>query len=190
MYTETIAQKKMKELLTQIIQSYRKNEMEIVRGLLESVKVLLRKYETAQQNGNKGKLKAIQFSFLHLSVLKGDFEIYIEAFDNRWYLNRYEVNGIWKANIVYDYYEEYVTFLIKKCEQNIKDFSYKEKQKLRKKAVLDFHTMTIRILSEHVQKIVELEEFQKLDIEMQGIISFGEYMSESQPICLWDLEKE
>lgn len=190
LYTETIAAKKMKEVLGTIIQNYRHNEKDIIEDFLQKIKILLRKYDVAQKNGEKGKLKAIQFCFLHLSVLKGDFEIHIEAFDHNLYLNRCEVNEVWRANIIYDHYEEYVTFLIKKCVQNVKGFSYKEKQKLRKRAALDFHAMTIRIISEHVKQIVELDEFQKMDIEDQGVISFGEYMNDSQPLYIWGLKKE
>ena len=189
-YTETVAQKKMKELLRKIVQSYRDNETEMVENLLIKVKALICKYEVAQKNEQKGELKAIQFSFLHLSVLKGSFEIYIEAFDNKLYLNRNEISEIWSPPIIYEYYEEYVEFLDKKCKQNVVGYSYKENQKLRKKAALDFHAITIRIVAEHAQKIIELKEFQNLDVEMQGIISFGQYMSESYPICLWNIEKE
>lgn len=190
MYTETVAKEKMKELLGKIIQNYRKKEDDIVKEFLESISTLLQKYKIAQQSEKKGELKSIQFCFLNLSVLMGEFEIHIEAFDKYLYLNRNEVNGVWKADFVYQYYSEYTAFLIKKCEQNVKDFSYKEKQELKRKAAMDFHMMVIRVISEHIVKIIELNEFQELDVEKQGIISFGEYMGKSQPICIWDLEKE
>ncbi|MCM1161529.1 MAG: hypothetical protein NC412_09925 [Roseburia sp.] len=187
-YVEGLSKKQMKKMLEIIIPQYRKQEKEIRKELMGAVERVLEAYETARKNEKKGKLKAIQFSYLNLSVLKGDFEIHIEAYDNNLYLNRYEVNGCWKANVVYDFYEEYVKFLIKKCEQNIKDFSYREKQELRKKAAFDFHMITIRIIAEHAAGIVDLEVFQRLDAEEQGIISFGGYRSESMPLCIWNLE--
>lgn len=189
-YVEKLSKRQMKEMLGIIIPQYRKNEKEIRKELMETVGKVLEAYEIAQQNEKKGKLKAIQFCYLNLSVQKGDFEIHIEAYDNSLYLNRHEVSGCWKANVVYDHYEEYVAFLIRKCEQNVKDFSYKEKQELRKRAALDFHMMTIRIISEHAAGIIDLEIFQRLDVEPQGMISFGGYMSESMPLCFWNLEKD
>lgn len=189
-YVEGLSKRQMKELLETIIPQYRKQEKEIRKELMEVVEKVLEAYETARKKEKKGKLKAIQFCYLNLSVQKGDFEIHIEAYDNSLYLNRYEVSGCWKAKVVYDFYEEYVAFLIKKCEQNVKDFSYKEKQELRKKAAFDFYMITIRIIAEHAAGIMDLEIFQRLDVENQGIISFGGYRSESMPLCIWNLEKD
>lgn len=189
-YVEGLSKGQMKEALGMIISGYRKNEEKIRTELMEAVEKVLKAYGTAFQKEKKGKLKVLQFSYLNLSVLKGDFEIHMEAFDNSLYLNRYQVSGCWKAGIVYDGYEEYAAFLIKKCEQNVKGFSYKEKQELRRKAAFDFHMITLRILAEHADGITELESFQRLDVEPQGMISFGGYMSESMPLCFWDFKED
>ena len=76
-YVEGLSKRQMKKLLETIISQYRKQEKEIRKELMEVVEKVLEAYETAQKNEKKGKLKAIQFCYLNLSVQKGNFEIHI-----------------------------------------------------------------------------------------------------------------
>jgi hypothetical protein len=165
-----------------IDKEYKKNKENINKEFNDILHDLYFKCIKLQGEGRKGKIAVLYISFLYTSCLTGKIEFQINLYDNKIYLDREEVVSNWSPSFIYKYYYSDFEYIEKSAKKNVLNFGYKHMQMIKQRLALDYHNITMKLLSELIKDIVKDEAFLKVQKENEFFAFFGGYMDNAIPI--------
>lgn len=136
----------------------------------------------------KDSINYIVFSFLYSGIDLGTFEIQLEAFDEKFYLDESPITGKVKSYILEKYWNtdwnNFYTFMQKKIIR----LQYSDIYPYRKLFITKYNKLIRTFLLQFIPIIIFLEKFQKIKKSDDFRILYGEYRSKCE--VLYEVDKD
>lgn len=136
----------------------------------------------------KDSINYIVFSFLYSGIDLETFEIQLEAFDEKFYLDESPITGEVKSNILEKYWNtdwnNFYTFMQKKIIR----LQYSDIYPYRKLFITKYKKLIRTFLLQFIPIIIFLEKFQKIKKADDFRILYGEYRSKCE--VLYEVNKD
>lgn len=136
----------------------------------------------------KDSINYIVFSFLYSGIDLGTFEIQLEAFDEKFYLDESPITGKVKSYILEKYWNtdwnDFYIFMQKKIIR----LQYSDIYPYRKLFITKYNKLIRTFLLQFIPIIIFLEKFQKIKKSDDFRILYGEYRSKCE--VLYEVDKD
>lgn len=160
----------------EIRKCYVKNPETLLEDFFETLKILFEDTKRKQDEGKKGKVAYIYFSFLYSNVLLNRHGYRVETLDGQFYLDDCEISGMWCPKLIFDYLEEDVQIIRRKIQGEYIPLSKYDLLELRNSHLHSYYSCAFSYLKEFISGIALMKSFKYMDKEDNVKIIFGEYM--------------
>ncbi|MCM1159601.1 MAG: hypothetical protein NC412_00115 [Roseburia sp.] len=180
--TDKFLPKRFEKNLAEIKDNYKKNPMIYAKGYLDSLKNLFTETKKLQEEGKKGKVAYISFSFLYSSALLNKNGLRIDIYDKDFYLDKQEVSDFWEPLEIFRYVKEDMKYVERYLGSSYIPIKPHERVELYNSYLINYYQVTMQVLLELVKGIEKMSSFNEMRKERKVEVTFGEYMDKFQCI--------
>lgn len=163
-----------------IDEKYRKNKEHIDNSLKCAFEALCKNVLSLQQQNAKGNIKYIYFSFLRTSIIENTAFYRLDAYDERWFLDKEECFSLWDCDFIFrnlfDHMEEIQTktggYARKITPMDINDIKLIE--------ALKYNTLATEFIKEFIPELIECTPYKEMGKSPDINILAGEFMDRSE----------
>ncbi len=138
-----------------------------------------------QQKADKQPVRYIHFFYLRLSVLIQQYDIQVNVFSERSYMDDVETMTLWKPRFIMKYYEEDMEAVRQEAGKQIIRFGYPQLMELRERSFAIYAMLTGQYLMSVAGDIAGLDSFRQMKKKDDIQIVYGGYMDKG--IQIWPL---
>lgn len=129
-----------------------------------------------QEQGKKGRLEYLVFSFLRYGEYLDGPELRIDALDDGFHLDKQEAAGHYHPGFLWDRYREDLDFLHKKAGDKFVRLQDYELDEIKKEYMESYHAILFRMLESLAGLVMETVTYSGVPVTDGFKIVFGEYM--------------
>ncbi len=137
----------------------------------------------AQQRGEKNKIEIFHICYLFSSCITKSHKVLFSLYDERFYLDSFEVSAFWTPEFIFQYFEREMDIFQKKAQKNIIGFDYSDMQEVRLKYYEMYYQVVGEILQMLIPVIKDATYFKKIEKTDKFCVSYSKYM-----IPGWELD--
>jgi len=157
-----------------------KSEMEInkdrwINEFVLCMQDYCKKIIKMQQAGLKDAIGYLNLSLLRTKLLSGENHIRLDAYNDRWYLDRIECAGTYEVSHFYGRLREVIVLLEKLRRETFNSLTLGEIHELFFHESYRYFVTVSEFLREAIKKVVKTEEYQAVKRASLFHIYFGEY---------------
>lgn len=165
-----------------IDEDYRKNKEHIDEGLKFAFESLCKEAITLQNRNAKGKIKYIYFSFLRTSIMGNTSFYRLDAYDEKWFLDKQECFVMWDADFIFRNLFNHIKELQTKTGGYARKITPIDIEEIKFCEALKYHTLTMEFLKEMIPMLIEGEAYKEMVKTPDITILAGEFMDLSEPL--------
>lgn len=163
-----------------IDEEYRKNKESIDKGLKLAFESLCKKAIALQEIKAKGKIKYIYFSFLRTSIMENTAFYRLDAYDEKWFLDKQECSVMWDADFIFRNLFNHIEEIQTKTVAYARKITPIDIEEIKFCEALKYNTLTIEFLKEMVPVLIECEAYKEMVKDTDITILAGEFMDISE----------
>lgn len=135
---------------------------------------------TMQEEGHKGDVKYINITYLRTRVLTKDYSYRIDFLDKRWFLDTDECYSYWDNSSIYSYLDKVREDMLYQIDhRTLHDYDVDYMCQV----LADFYNrMVYHQVKVFIEDAVACPEYEGMGKDSQLVITFGEYMDQSEVI--------
>lgn len=160
--------------------AYKERQEQIDLSLFDAFNDLLVKASTLHEQGDKGKIRYIYYSYLRTSVMENKATYRLDAYDSNWYLDLTECSTTWNASFIFEPLFE----RIEKLEQEKKHYARKitsmDIEEVKQLEGYKYHVLTKEWIKEQLPSIMGTCHFNHIIDDSGLIVAVGEYRDETE----------
>lgn len=134
-----------------------------------------RKIIIMQQKERKGRIGFIHLSVLRTSILAKRHQIRLDAYDEKWYLDRNECSGVYDVSAFYQGLDELADLLEQARQQSLGRITFAEVQSTLFEESNKYLLFVAELVRVAIKKAVETESFQQMKRAEQCMVCIGGY---------------
>lgn len=170
------------EELIVIDKRYRENKEDIEKELIYAFSTVCQNAVKLQEENKKGDIKYIYISFLRTSIMDNKSFYRIDAYDEKWFLDKEECCTYWNTDFVFNSLFTHMQELEEKKKEYARNITSIDIDRIKLLEALRYNTLVIEFMREMIPKLVEIEEYKKMNKSLEIRILAGEYMDISEVI--------
>ena len=179
---------------SQIDEKYKNNISVIEEELKSKFDSICKLGEELQNQGVKGEIKYIYFSFLRTSLLKNKGEFRIDLYDENWFLDKAECSINIELDFIYGSFFQHM----KELKEKKKEYAHMKKVRstnMNFRVITDmdiedimlgeadkYHILAVEFMKEIIENLIEVPFYKKMKKLEEINIMAGEYMDASEII--------
>lgn len=171
-----------------IKKEYKEKQIEIVTDFVKIMSNLFEESYRLQEEGKKGNVSFIYFSFLYSNVLMNKRAFRIDVFNEEMFLDDIEVTSEWSFDFVFKYIDSDMEKIKRIISSNYIKIKNYELWELKNSYEYNYYLAVEFILKELTDCINKLKCFKKMKKNEKVYVMFGEYME--KPIVLQVFEEK
>lgn len=176
--------------ITRIDERY-KNDKEYIEGeLIASFQQLCKRAITLQSHGKKGHIKYIYISFLRTSIMDNTCTYRLDAYDEKWFLDKEECYSLWTPNFIYDSLFNHMEKLEEKVKHYGRAITLMDIEKIKFFEAEKYHILTLEFVREILPRLLESSVFKDMEKAEDLCIIMGEYMDKGEVLYIGNQSKE
>lgn len=166
--------------LSVIDKRYYENKHNIKENLLGAFDSLCKNAVTLQELEKKGPIKYIYFSFLRTSIMQNTSLYRLDAYDEKWFLDKEECTASLKVDFIFNSLFQHMEELENKKMEYGRQITSMDIERIKLLEAPKYHIMTMEFIRSLVQQLVEIESYKKMLKSKDICIMAGEYMDASE----------
>lgn len=144
--------------------------------LLSCADRLFQKCIRQQQEGTKQPIRYIHFFYMNLSLLTGNYDIQINAFNEQSYMDKTESMELWNPSFIMEFFAEEMREMEAEGKKQVFRFGYPQMMELKKRSYPIYTILAGQFILNHVEDIAGLPSFSEME-KAEGLqMVFGGYM--------------
>jgi len=174
--------------MDKIAEGYADNVYEYLKTVLWGFEVVFQKVISLQKENKKGDIRFIAIYFTYSSLLKEDYTLQVELYDEDYLFDKKPVEGHVDCSHILKYYGEEWKHYTDYMQRNVIQVKYTEMLKYRKTMQYKYKKMVYETIKCYLPSVMKLKSFTEMRKCEGYCITFGEYYSEAE--CLYPEKKD
>lgn len=163
-----------------INEAYVREQERINAGLISAFEEACRNAAKLQEQGLKGEIQYIHFSYLRTSIQENTSYYRIDAYDTNWFLDREECCSLWDASFIFQPLFERMNGLETKKAGYARKVTSMDIERIKQTEALNYHFLAIEFLRESVPLLLGSTAYQHMNKSTEISILAGEYIDQSE----------
>lgn len=166
--------------LIEIDQRYREQKGSIESGLFDTFHALCAQAARQQEQGEKGEICTIYFSFLRTSILENRAAYRLDAYDENWFLDRTECSVVWEADFIF------APLFRRMAELETVKSSYARKitsmdiERIKLMEAIKYHLLTVEFVRSMVPVLLECQGYCQMAKSPEICLFAGEFRDQAE----------
>lgn len=157
---------------------------EIAAEVISAVKKAFVQAADLQSAAKKGAARYLVLSHLYCGVFTGGYSIKLDVFDRCLYADPHVINVYLTLNWLYDFLADDMAYFRKELvKQHITSLKEYELEQIRYRYVYCYHAVALDLISESIPALVQMPEFNRMNVEPEFEVLFGGYMDKA--VVIW-----
>ena len=171
---ELLLSERLLNNIAAIERTYRESPEEYAAAFSDAIQVLLARVALAQAQSDKGPLRYIYVSFLQSSLYTGNYEICIDAYDERLFGDLTDTHAYWSPDFIFRYIKDDMAHFRKHIGQHVLRVREHEIMAFFAQYVQHYYRIVQTLVTELIEPIVAAETSDTRELT----VIFGEYMEQ------------
>lgn len=163
-----------------IDKKFRENKASIENGLKAAFESLCNSVLTLQNQNAKGSIRYIYFSFLRTSIMEDNAFYRIDAYDEKWFLDKQECFAMWDADFIFRNLFDHMNEIKTKTGDYARKISPIDVEEIKQCEALKYHTLTTEFIKEMIPMLIECKPYKEMAKAPDINILAGEFMDRSE----------
>lgn len=159
---------------------YMENQAQIEKSLAEAVDRVCMEAVKLQQQGLKGDIQYIYFSWLRSGMLEQRAEYRIDLYDERWFLDPVECAGSWRADFIFDPLFKRFSGLSQVKSDYARKITQMDIERIMQIEAVRYHIFAVEYLRSEVASLLEGKGYVQMGKKAEIAILAGEYRDQSE----------
>ncbi|MED4570700.1 hypothetical protein P9302_14605 [Brevibacillus agri] len=166
--------------LIEIDQRYREKKESIESGFVDTFNALCTQAAIQQEQGKKGEICTIYFSFLRTSIMENSAAYRLDAYDENWFLDRTECSVVWEADFIFAPLFRRMAELetVKSCYA--RKITSMDIERIKLIEAIKYHLLTVEFMRSMVPMLLECQGFCQMAKSPKICLLAGEYRDQSE----------
>lgn len=163
-----------------IDEKFRENKASIENGLKAAFESLCNRVLTLQNQNAKGSIRYIYFSFLRTSIMEDNAFYRIDAYDEKWFLDKEECFAMWNADFIFRNLFDHMKEIKTKTCDYARKISPIDIEEIKQCEALKYNTLTTEFIKEMIPMLIECKPYKEMAKAPDINILAGEFMDRSE----------
>ena len=165
-----------------ISEGFKENKDIIENGLKSAFESLCNRAITLHNQNAKGNIKYIYFSFLRTSIMEDTAFYRIDAYDEKWFLDKEECFAMWDAEFIFRNLFDHMKETKTKTGGYARKITPIDIEEIKQCEALKYHTLTMEFIKEMIPMLIECTPYKDMAKAPDINILAGEFMDRSEVV--------
>jgi hypothetical protein len=166
--------------LIEIDQRYSEQKAGIENGFCQAFDALCTQAARQQEQGSKGEIHTIFFSFLRTSIMENSAAYRLDAHDENWFLDRTECTVAWEADFIFAPLFRRMTELEQVKSAYARKITSMDIERIKQSEAIKYHLLAVEFMKSMVPMLLECPGYRQMGKSLKICLLAGEYRDQCE----------